>query len=39
MKLTTYEAGHMMYIRRADHQKLKKEIAEFIRETAASRKK
>ena len=32
MKLTTYDAGHMMYIRRADHQKLKKEIAELIRE-------
>ena len=28
MKLATYDAGHMMYIRRADHQKLKKDIAE-----------
>ncbi|HEX4961273.1 MAG TPA: peptidase S10 [Thermoanaerobaculia bacterium] len=38
MKLTTYDAGHMMYIRRADHQKLKKEVAEFIRATTAARK-
>jgi carboxypeptidase C (cathepsin A) len=37
MRLTTFDAGHMMYVRRADHQKLKKEIAEFIR--AASPKK
>jgi hypothetical protein len=29
----------MMYIRRADHQKLKKDIAEFIRTTTALRKK
>lgn len=34
MKTTTYDAGHMMYIRRADHQKLKQEIAEFIRGAA-----
>jgi carboxypeptidase C (cathepsin A) len=39
MKLTTYGAGHMMYIRRPDHQKLKKEIAEFIQATSAARKK
>ena len=39
MKLTTYEAGHMMYVRRADHQKLKKEIADFIRDATASRKR
>jgi carboxypeptidase C (cathepsin A) len=25
-----YEAGHMMYIRKADHEKLKKDIAAFI---------
>jgi carboxypeptidase C (cathepsin A) len=25
-----YEAGHMMYVRRADHQQLKKDIAAFI---------
>jgi carboxypeptidase C (cathepsin A) len=25
-----YEAGHMMYIRRADHEQLKKDLAEFI---------
>jgi carboxypeptidase C (cathepsin A) len=29
-----YEAGHMMYVRRADHQQLKKDIAAFI--TSAS---
>ncbi len=34
MKTTTYDSGHMMYIRRADHQKLKKDIAEFIRGAA-----
>ncbi len=39
MKLTTYDAGHMMYIRRADHQKLKKEIADFIRATSAAKRK
>ncbi|HEX3553131.1 MAG TPA: peptidase S10 [Thermoanaerobaculia bacterium] len=39
MKLTTYDAGHMMYIRRADHAKLKKEIADFIRATSAAKKK
>jgi hypothetical protein len=38
MKLTTYDAGHRMYIRRPDHQKLKKEIAEFIRATVARKK-
>lgn len=26
-----YEAGHMMYIRRADHAKFKKDVADFIR--------
>ena len=29
-----YEAGHMMYIRRADREQLKKDVAAFI--TAAS---
>ncbi len=37
MKLATYDSGHMMYIRRADHQKLKKDIAEFIRGAAGPR--
>ncbi|HWM93728.1 MAG TPA: peptidase S10 [Thermoanaerobaculia bacterium] len=27
-----YEAGHMMYIREADHAKFKKDIADFLRE-------
>jgi carboxypeptidase C (cathepsin A) len=38
IRMTTYDAGHMMYIRRADHQKLKKEIADFIREAAPMKK-
>lgn len=29
-----YEAGHMMYIRRADHVQLKRDVAEFIRSSA-----
>jgi carboxypeptidase C (cathepsin A) len=32
VKVTTYEAGHMMYIRRADHKKLKSDIAALLRE-------
>jgi carboxypeptidase C (cathepsin A) len=38
MRVTTFEAGHMMYVRRADHQKLKQEIADFIRDATAKRK-
>jgi carboxypeptidase C (cathepsin A) len=38
MKLTTYDAGHMMYVRRADHRNLKKEIADFIRAASAKGK-
>ena len=38
MKLTTYDAGHMMYVRRADHRKLKKEIADFIHAATAMKK-
>ena len=38
MKTTTYDAGHMMYVRRADHQKLKKEIVELIRGAAGKGK-
>lgn len=30
--ITHYEAGHMMYIRAADHRKLKQDIAEFLRD-------
>lgn len=32
IRVTTYEAGHMMYIRAADHRKLKQDIVEFLRE-------
>lgn len=31
MSITTYEAGHMMYIRKADHRKLKQDIVRFLR--------
>jgi carboxypeptidase C (cathepsin A) len=30
-----YEAGHMMYIREADHAKFKRDVAEFIRGAAS----
>ncbi|HEX6861819.1 MAG TPA: peptidase S10 [Thermoanaerobaculia bacterium] len=32
VRLTYYESGHMMYIREADHAKLKKDIAAFLKE-------
>ena len=28
---TYYESGHMMYVRRADREKLKRDVAAFIR--------
>ena len=31
MSIELYEAGHMMYIRKADHRKLKEDMAKFIR--------
>jgi carboxypeptidase C (cathepsin A) len=34
VRVTTYESGHMMYIRKADHQKLKHDVVELIRGTA-----
>ena len=36
--MTSYKAGHMMYVRRADHQKLKQEIADFIRGATSPKK-
>ena len=33
VSITTYEAGHMMYIRAADHRKLKQDIVGFLRES------
>lgn len=33
VSITTYEAGHMMYIRAADHRKLKQDIVTFLRDT------
>jgi carboxypeptidase C (cathepsin A) len=32
VRITTYEAGHMMYIRAADHRKLKQDMVEFLQE-------
>jgi carboxypeptidase C (cathepsin A) len=34
VRIELYEAGHMMYIRKADHQKLKKDVVDLIRRTA-----
>jgi carboxypeptidase C (cathepsin A) len=31
VRVELYQAGHMMYIRRADHRKLKKDVTELIR--------
>jgi carboxypeptidase C (cathepsin A) len=30
VRFELYESGHMMYIRRADHEKLRKDVADFI---------
>lgn len=32
VRMAFYESGHMMYIREADHAKLKKDVADFIRQ-------
>jgi carboxypeptidase C (cathepsin A) len=32
VRITYYESGHMMYIREADHAKLKRDIAAFVKE-------
>jgi carboxypeptidase C (cathepsin A) len=37
VRTTTFDSGHMMYVRRADHRKLKQEIAEFIRGAVAKK--
>ncbi len=34
VRIELYESGHMMYIRKADHRKLKQDVAEFIRKAA-----
>jgi carboxypeptidase C (cathepsin A) len=31
VRFELYQAGHMMYIRRADHEKFRKDVADFIR--------
>ncbi len=33
VSITTYEAGHMMYIRAADHRKLKQDIVKFLQDS------
>jgi carboxypeptidase C (cathepsin A) len=35
VRITTYEAGHMMYIRRSEHEKLKRDIAAVLRNATA----
>jgi carboxypeptidase C (cathepsin A) len=34
VRIELYQAGHMMYIRKADHAKLKKDVTDFIRKAA-----
>lgn len=34
VRIELYESGHMMYIRKADHRKLKQDVAELIRKAA-----
>jgi len=34
VQIELYQAGHMMYIRKADHQKLKKDVTAFIKKAA-----
>jgi carboxypeptidase C (cathepsin A) len=34
VRMIQYEAGHMMYIRRSEHEKLKRDLAAFIRAAA-----
>ncbi len=36
VRMIQYEAGHMMYIRRSEHEKLKRDLAEFIRTASAA---
>jgi carboxypeptidase C (cathepsin A) len=35
VRVIQYEAGHMMYLRRSEHAKLKRDLAEFFRAVAA----
>jgi carboxypeptidase C (cathepsin A) len=37
VSITYYEAGHMMYIRKADHEKFKKDVARFMERAMSSR--
>ena len=31
IEVSYYDAGHMMYVRKADHEKLKKDVARFYK--------
>ncbi|HTQ80285.1 MAG TPA: peptidase S10, partial [Thermoanaerobaculia bacterium] len=35
IRMLQYESGHMIYIRRSEHEKLKRDLAEFIRAAAS----
>lgn len=37
VKIETYEAGHMMYVKRTEHRKLHEDLVRFYREAAAGR--
>ena len=36
VQIELYQAGHMMYIRKADHQKLKKDVTAFIKKAGGA---
>ena len=36
IRMIQYEAGHMMYLRRSEHEKLKRDLTEFIRAASAA---
>jgi carboxypeptidase C (cathepsin A) len=37
VQIQLYQAGHMMYVRKADHAKLKRDVGEFIRKAVGGR--
>ncbi|HXO21949.1 MAG TPA: peptidase S10 [Thermoanaerobaculia bacterium] len=39
VQISQYEAGHMMYVRRSEHQKLKRDVVEFLRAATKGAKK
>jgi carboxypeptidase C (cathepsin A) len=34
VRMIQYESGHMIYIRRSEHEKLKRDLADFIRKAS-----